>query len=153
MPSDPNTRRYVPGFLGRVLRFSIPAGLIIAVGGYVGYEVIRRVEPAAGAIASRTVVTLVILVASLWVLTIMARPLAGWKLLLVGAMVALVVVVILVPALSGGIFLMEPTPQRVLIAVIIGGVCAVAIELTTRGVAMVARGAEPATAKPRRAAA
>ena len=149
----PNTRRYVPGFLGRVLRFSIPAGLIIAVGGYVGYEVIRRVEPAAGAIAARTVVTLVILVASLWVLTIMARPLAGWKLLLVGAMVALVVIVILVPALSGGIFLMEPTPQRVLIAVIIGAVCAVAIELATRGVAMVARGAEPATAKPRRAAA
>ena len=96
----PNTRRYVPGFLGRVLRFSIPAGLIIAVGGFVGYQVIQRLEPAGGGVAARTVVTLVILVASLWVLTIMARPLAGWKVLLVGAMVALVVVVVLVPPLS-----------------------------------------------------
>ena len=45
----PNTRRYLPGFLGRVLRFSIPAGLIIAVGGFVGSQVIRRLEPAGGA--------------------------------------------------------------------------------------------------------
>ena len=139
----PNTRRYLPGFLGRVLRFSIPAGLIIAVGGFVGFQVIQRLEPAGGGVAGRTVVTLIILVSSLWVLTIMARPLAGWKVLLVGAMVALVVVVVLVPPLASGIFLMEPTPQRILVAVGIGAACAGAIELATRSVALVARTGEP----------
>ena len=73
----------------------------------------------------------------------MARPLAGWKVLLVGAMVALVVVVVLVPPLASGIFLMEPTPQRVLVAVGIGAACAGAIELATRSVALVARTGEP----------
>ena len=38
---------------------------------------------------------------------------------------------------------MEPTPQRILVAVGIGAACAGAIELATRSVAMVARTGEP----------
>ena len=33
----PNTRRYVPGFVGRVLRFAIPAGTLAAVAVYTAY--------------------------------------------------------------------------------------------------------------------
>ena len=29
----PNLRRYVPGFVGRVLRFTIPAGIAVAIAG------------------------------------------------------------------------------------------------------------------------
>ena len=37
----PNTRRYVPGFLNRVLRFAVPTGTVIAIAGEVGYVLIR----------------------------------------------------------------------------------------------------------------
>ena len=134
----PNTRRYVPGFLARVLRFSIPTGLIIAAGAYAGFRLVAWLDPAGGAAAIRTVVTLVIAVAALWVLMIMSRPVAGWKLLLVAAMAAAIALVFAVPPLAGRVFLMEPTLPRVLIGVAVGAVCALAIELTTRGVAAVA---------------
>ena len=37
----PNTRRYVPGFVGRVMRFAIPAGRIAAISVYTAYAVAR----------------------------------------------------------------------------------------------------------------
>ena len=37
----PNTRRYVPGFVGRVLRFAIPAGAIAAIAVYTAYALAR----------------------------------------------------------------------------------------------------------------
>lgn len=139
----PNTRRYVPGFLARVMRFSLPAGVLIAAGAFVAYRLVRWLEPDGGAVAVRTVVTLVIAVAALWVLMIMARPLAGWKVALVGGMAAAVAVVFLVPPIASGIFLMEPTPSRLLLGLVVGLACGAAIELTTRGVAAVATRAEP----------
>jgi cation-transporting ATPase E len=37
----PNTRRYVPGFTGRVLRFAIPAGSIVAAATFAAYALAR----------------------------------------------------------------------------------------------------------------
>ncbi len=139
----PNTRRYVPGFLFRVMKFSVPAGLIIAVGAFVASRLIGWLDPTGGAVAIRTVVTLVIAVAALWVLMIMARPIAGWKLLLVAAMAGVVLLAVLIPPVAGRIFLIEPTLTRLLLGLVVGAVCALAIELTTRGVAAVATLAEP----------
>ena len=139
----PNRRRYVPGFLMRVLRFSVPAGLVVAGGAYLGVRLIGRFDPAGGAVAVRTVVTLVIAVAARWVLVIMARPLAGWKVALVAAMAAGVALVFAIPPLASRVFLMEPTTSRILLGLAIGIVCAVLIELTTRGVSAVATLAEP----------
>ena len=44
----PNRRRYVPGFLRRVLRFSVPAGLITGASAYAGYAACRWLEPGTG---------------------------------------------------------------------------------------------------------
>ena len=41
-------RRYVPGFLGRVLRFSIPAGVITGVAAYGSYAVARAARAIRG---------------------------------------------------------------------------------------------------------
>ena len=38
----PNRRRYVPGFVGRVLRFAIPAGLIVAAATFSAYALAGR---------------------------------------------------------------------------------------------------------------
>ncbi len=37
----PNARRYAPGFVGRVLRFAVPGGLVVAAGLLVSYAVTR----------------------------------------------------------------------------------------------------------------
>ncbi len=69
----PNRRRYRPGFVGRVLRFTIPAGLIIAAATFSAYALARANGlPLA---EQRTAATLVALILSLCVLALLAIPL------------------------------------------------------------------------------
>ena len=135
----PNRRRYVPGFLTRVLRFAVPCGLVVGAAAYAGYSVIRMLDHTAGVEGGRTVATLVTLICALWILVVTARPLAGWKVLLVAAMAAVLAVIVAVPALATGVFLLHPTPLRLGTAAVIGAAGAVLIELTHRGVAFAAR--------------
>jgi cation-transporting P-type ATPase E len=128
----PNRRRYVPGFLGRVLRFSIPAGVITGLAAYGSYAVARGLDPGAGVAGARTTATVVVLIAALWTLVILARPLTAWKLALVAAMVGVVVLVLLVPALGSGIVLLEVTPGAMVIAVPIGVGAALLVEVVER---------------------
>lgn len=130
----PNRRRYIPGFLTRVLRFSVPTGVMIAIAGYAGYEFIRTVDKHAGVDGGRTVATLILIICALWTLLVLARPLAGWKLALVAAMALIAAVVVAVPAFATKIFLLHPTPMRVLVAAVIGAIGAVLVEVSFRGV-------------------
>jgi cation-transporting ATPase E len=128
----PNRRRYLPGFLHRLLRFAVPVGLITGAAAYAGYGVARALEAHAGVTAGRTTATLVVVTASLWTLLVVARPLAGWKLGLVAGMVALVALIVAVPAFAHGIFLLDVTWQRLGLGVAIGLVAAVLIEVAVR---------------------
>ncbi|HEY7047293.1 MAG TPA: HAD-IC family P-type ATPase [Jatrophihabitantaceae bacterium] len=130
----PNRRRYVPGFLRRVLRFAIPTGVVTGVAAYLGYEATRVFEDGATVAEGRTTATLVVLIVSLWTLVILARPLAGWKLALVATMVGAVALIVAIPALGHGIFLLDVTPLRLLTAAIIGSAGAVLVELSYRAV-------------------
>jgi cation-transporting ATPase E len=132
----PNSRRYVPGFLRRVLRFSVPVGGVIGVDAYVGYALIRSLDSSAGVDGGRTVATLIVLICSLWVLLVLARPIAGWKLLLVAAMAGIVAIIVVVPVFATDIFLLHPTPMRVGVALVLGGAGVVVIELAYRSVAL-----------------
>ena len=109
----PNTRRYVPGFLRRILRFSVPAGAVIGMSAFAAYRVTRTLEPSAGVAAARTTATLFVLATALCVLLVLARPLAGWKLALVAAMALGAAVVCVIPPLGHGVFLLDVTPARV----------------------------------------
>ncbi|MBN9620018.1 MAG: HAD-IC family P-type ATPase, partial [Actinobacteria bacterium] len=128
----PNQRRYVPGFLNRVLRFAIPTGAITAAVAYAGYRVTRAVDDGAGVAEGRTTATLVVLVVSLWTLLILARPLAGWKLALVATMVLAVAVIVAVHPLGHGIFLLDVTPLRFGVAVAFGALGAALVECAHR---------------------
>jgi cation-transporting P-type ATPase E len=81
-----NKRRYRPGFAGRVLRFAIPSGAIIAAATIAAFAA----GHAAGLplVQQRTAATLVTLALSLLVLTLLAIPLTWRRILLVGAMIA-----------------------------------------------------------------
>jgi cation-transporting ATPase E len=130
----PNRRRYVPGFLRRVLRFAVPTGAVIAAAAYVGYRTARWLDPGGGVAGGRTTATLVVLVVSLWTLLVLARPLKGWKLALVAVMAGVAALVVAVPALGNGIFLLSPTPLRVGVALAVGAAGAVLVELSYRAV-------------------
>ena len=139
----PNRRRYLPGFLGRVLRFAIPTGTITGICAYAGYRATRVFESGSGVAEGRTTATLVVLVISLWTLSVLARPLAGWKIGLVALMAAAVVLIVAVHPLGHGIFLMEVTGRRLLTALAIGAAGALLVEVTYRTVQMSARGGDP----------
>src|SRR4051812_32195481 len=101
----PNRRRYLPGFLTRVLRFSLPTGVLSGLAAYAGYALTRWLEPGAGVAGARPPATLVVLVVALWTLVILARPMAAWKVVLIGVMGAAVVLVFAVPLVARGIVL------------------------------------------------
>src|SRR5690606_15874469 len=90
----PNARRYRPGFLGRVLRFAIPAGTVAAVATFAGYAVARNEGSLEEA---RTTATIVLFCVALWVLAILARPYTAWKVALVGSMGGLFVAALALP--------------------------------------------------------
>ncbi|MGY1605037.1 HAD-IC family P-type ATPase [Geodermatophilus sp. SYSU D00815] len=128
----PNRRRYVPGFLTRVLRFSVPTGLITGTAAYAGYAATRWLDPASGVAGARTTATLVVLVVALWTLVILARPLAAWKVALVCAMVGVVVLVLAVPALAADVVLLRLSPGVLLTGTAVGGAAAALVELAAR---------------------
>ena len=79
----PNTRRYLPGFTSRVLRFAVPAGTIIAAAAFAAYALARaRGLPL---VQQRTAATLVTLILSLCVLVLLAAPLTWRRIVLAGA--------------------------------------------------------------------
>jgi cation-transporting ATPase E len=92
----PNARRYRPGFAGRVLRFAIPAGTIVAAATFAAYYLPR----AAGLplVQQRTAATLVTLTLSLCVLVLLAMPLTWRRIALVSGMVAGFVLLFPLPA-------------------------------------------------------
>jgi cation-transporting ATPase E len=83
----PNPRRYSPGFLWRVLRFTAPAGALAAAATFSVYAVARH----SGGVSvdqSRTVATLALVAVALWVLNLLARPITAPRAALFVAMVA-----------------------------------------------------------------
>ena len=93
----PNDERARPGFLERVLRFTIPAGTLAAIATFLGY-VLAKQEPGVSLAEARTAATMVLLFIGFLVLTVIASPLTMWRLVLVWAMPALFALVIAIPA-------------------------------------------------------
>ncbi len=81
----PNLRRYVPGFVGRVLRFTIPAGIVVAAAVFAAYWLARSHDLPPQ--QQHTATTLVALMLSLCVLVILALPLTWPRAFLVGFMI------------------------------------------------------------------
>ncbi len=133
----PNKRRYQPGFLRRVLWFSIPAGMIISacimgVYSYARYSLAPELSAEVQLDTARTASTLAILLLSLWVLSVLARPFDRWRLLIVGSMLLLTILVFLAP-FARRFFALE-VPGGQLLAVTLGIVAlgGIAIEILYR---------------------
>jgi cation-transporting ATPase E len=83
----PNRRRYVAGFVRRVGRFVLPTGFLAAVMVLASYALIRKTGATID--EARTMETVVFTVVGLRVIAAIERPVQGWKLWLILAMVAL----------------------------------------------------------------
>ncbi|MDP9255670.1 MAG: HAD-IC family P-type ATPase [Actinomycetota bacterium] len=82
----PNTRRHVPGFVDRVLRFALPAGLIIATAAFAAFWLARAHD--LPLVQQRTGATLVTFIVGLGVLMLMAKPITWRRALLIAIMIA-----------------------------------------------------------------
>lgn len=92
----PNESLVRPGFLERVLRFSIPAGAVAGAVTYGLYEWVRRLDDVVLAEA-RTAATMTLLAVGLMILVLISRPLKPWKIGLAAAMAASYALVMAIP--------------------------------------------------------
>ena len=83
----PNYRLVKPGFLGRVLRFSLPAGAVAGAATFALYEIVRRLDGVT-LDEARTSATMTLLGIGLVILLLISRPLRPWKVGLAAAMAA-----------------------------------------------------------------
>jgi cation-transporting P-type ATPase E len=97
----PNNERARSGFVARVMRLAIPAGAVIATATFVAYLLARRDNGPADLekIQDSTTAWMTLTAIALWVLAIIARPYAWWKVGLLIGMVVLSASPLLVPFL------------------------------------------------------
>jgi cation-transporting ATPase E len=124
-----NNRRAMSGFLRRVLRFAIPAGVIIAIATFTAF-LVARIDLSLE--ESRTVAVITLFTAAMWVLAILCRPFRTWKVALVAAMATAFVGVLAIPSLRDYFELPLPGARDMMAAVGFGAVAAAMIELSWR---------------------
>ncbi|MDO5634937.1 MAG: HAD-IC family P-type ATPase [Micrococcus sp.] len=125
----PNARRYVPGFLGRALRFAIPCGTVIlaAMVTLVGYLRWQEIPLSTQQLQTAAMITLTL--SGLWVLGTIARPLSRVTVALILSMYTVLALVVLVPA-SRWYHQLELPPTNVVVAsLVIAAVACALIEL------------------------
>ncbi|MFI6338305.1 HAD-IC family P-type ATPase [Streptomyces sp. NPDC050535] len=131
----PNTERARPHFVRRVMRYSIPGGVIAAVATFVTYLIARHHYTGTDALGAETsAATLTLFLVSMWVLAIIARPYTWWRIALVATMGAGFLLVLVVPWLQDFFALKLVGVTMPWLAVGIAAVAAAALELVWRWV-------------------
>ncbi|MFF4750652.1 cation-translocating P-type ATPase [Streptomyces sp. NPDC002514] len=97
----PNNERAQPHFVRRVMRYSIPGGVVAGLATFVTYLLARHYYTGPDALPAQTsAATLTLFLISMWVLAIIARPYTWWRVALVAAMGVAFLFVLAVPALQ-----------------------------------------------------
>jgi cation-transporting P-type ATPase E len=110
----PSAQRFRPGFVRRVLRFTIPTGFLAATATFLGYSLATH-EPGVTTIQAQTTAVMTLTFVGLLVLSIVAAPLNRWRLVLVWTMGALAVLAFVSPA-TQTFFALDPPPLTVWLA-------------------------------------
>ena len=131
----PNKERARPHFVRRVMRYSVPGGVVAAIATFVTYLIARHHYTGTGALDAETsAATLTLFLISMWVLAIIARPYTWWRIALVAAMGLGFVLVLMVPWLQDFFALKLVGMTMPWIAVGISVVAAATLELLWRWV-------------------
>ncbi len=130
MALAPNTERVRSGFVDRVMRFGLPAGVVVAVTTFVSY---LMVYPGAGAAdvlmkQASTAALATMILAGAWVMIVIARPYQWWKIILLVLCLGAAVVSYLLP-IGQWFFQLDPSnPAMMSTGLIVGAVAAAGIE-------------------------
>ena len=126
----PTNQRYRAGFLSRVLRLSVPAGVIVVVGVLCARLTLILMGSNRNQISS--VCTLVLVAGGLWLLSLTARPWVWWRAALVVIMSAAALAVVLLAPLRGFFDLAALTANSWLVLVCAAGIVCAALETLGR---------------------
>jgi len=126
----PTNQRYRAGFLARVLRLSVPAGVIVVVGVLCVRLTLILMGSNRNQISS--VCTLVLVAGGLWLLSLTARPWVWWRAALVVIMSAAALAVVLLAPLRGFFDLAALTANSWLVLVCAAGIVCAALETLGR---------------------
>lgn len=126
----PTNQRYCAGFLARVLRLSVPAGVIVVVGVLCARLTLILMGSNRNQISS--VCTLVLVAGGLWLLSLTARPWVWWRAALVVIMSAAALAVVLLAPLRGFFDLAALTANSWLVLVCAAGIVCAALETLGR---------------------
>jgi len=122
-PSDERARG---GFVPRVLRFAVPAGLVCAVATFGAYLAAHS-NPASDLTADRSVATITLFLVAFFALALVARPFAAWKLALLATMASGFLLVLAVPAAREVAGLTLPDPWNAVSALGVAGLAGAAL--------------------------
>jgi cation-transporting ATPase E len=131
---SPDRARARPGFVGRVLRFAVPTG-VVAAGATLAAYALARDQPGLPLVQARTTATVVLFGVAFWVLAILARPITGPRL---GLMVGLVTAFGAVMALPGMRHFYSLRLPPLLLSLAAIGIIAIAVALLESGWRVVA---------------
>lgn len=126
----PTNQRYRAGFLSRVLRLSVPAGVIVVVGVLCARLTLILMGSNRNQISS--VCTLVLVAGGLWLLSLTARPWVWWRAVLVALMSTAALAVVLLAPLRGFFDLAALTANSWLVLVCAAGIVCAALEALGR---------------------
>lgn len=121
-----NNRRAMTGFLRRVLKFAIPAGVIAAAATLIAYILERSSDVPLE--QARTVAVITLMTVTLWVLAILCRPMLWWKYVLVIGMALAFVGALVIPGFRDYFALPLPDARDIASAIGIGVIASAIIE-------------------------
>ena len=110
----PNTDRFRPGFVNRVLRFAIPTGTLAAIATILAYRLALQ-YPGVSLEQAQTTAVMVLTFIGLLVLTILSAPLTRLRTALIWSMAGLFLLVLNLPA-TQTFFALDPPPLIVWLA-------------------------------------
>lgn len=118
----PNTERPKEGFVKRVLSMAVPSGVIVGLGSVAFWLTIYPGDGGSTADTrpAGTAVLLALIIMTLWVLAIVARPMNWWKILLWVGCVTGYVVLFLTPAIRDVVMLDISNHRLMLLGAIVG---------------------------------
>ncbi|MBW0113923.1 HAD-IC family P-type ATPase [Pseudonocardia abyssalis] len=129
----PNAERARTGFVRRVLRLSVPSGIVAGLVTFVTYLLVRG-DTGATEVQHSTAAVLALFVVATWVLVVVARPFVWWKVVMIGFTIAAFCYALFLPIFFGqGFWDLDPghTPTM-LTGLAVAAVGVLAIEIVAR---------------------
>jgi cation-transporting ATPase E len=124
----PNLRRYVPGFVRRVLHIAGPAGIVAAAATFTSYAIAYDIAKNTTLEQAQTAATFTLMICGLWVLNLLARPITPARALLFGSMVAAFGLILGIAGVRDWFALNGPSAAVVWSSVLCGAVGIVVLE-------------------------